>query len=137
MIIVSRSRAMYKEVNTKLNQPELENGVLEFWEKKKIFEKLNKESEGKKPFVFYDGPPGMNGLPHIGHVSNRIYKDIILRYKSMMGYRVERKAGWDAHGLPVEGQAEKELGFKTTKTLDDMCRDAWKWQSDNPKGYKE
>jgi len=109
---------MYKEVNTKLNQPELENGVLEFWDKKKVFEKLNKESEGKEAFVFYDGPPGMNGLPHIGHVSNRIYKDIILRYKSMMGYRVLRKAGWDAHGLPVEGQAEKELGFNSKQDIE-------------------
>ena len=109
---------MYKKVDTKLVQPELEQQVLSFWEEQKIFEKVSSAKANAPAFVFYDGPPGVNGMPHIGHVSNRIYKDIVLRYKTMQGYRVERKAGWDAHGLPVELQAEKELGFNNKQDIE-------------------
>ncbi|MDD2445768.1 MAG: class I tRNA ligase family protein, partial [Clostridia bacterium] len=109
---------MYKKVDSKLVQPELEKNVLQFWDEEKIFEKVTNSNSSSKAFVFYDGPPGVNGKPHIGHVSNRIYKDIILRYKTMQGFRVLRKAGWDAHGLPVELQAEKELNFKNKQDIE-------------------
>ncbi len=103
---------MFKKVDSKMNLPELDKEVLEFWDKNDIFEKSEKVREGNEPFVFYEGPPGMNGLPHIGHGSTRIYKDTVLRYYSMKGNKVLRKAGWDTHGLPVEQKAEKNLGIK-------------------------
>jgi isoleucyl-tRNA synthetase len=109
---------MYKKVDSKLVHSELEKNVLQFWDNQKIFEKVTNSNPNSKAFVFYDGPPGVNGKPHIGHVSNRIYKDIILRYKTMQGFRVLRKAGWDAHGLPVELQAEKELNFKNKQDIE-------------------
>ena len=103
---------MFKKVDSKMNLPELDREVLDFWDKNEIFEKSVKEREGRQPFVFYEGPPGMNGLPHIGHGSTRIFKDTVLRYYAMKGYKVLRKAGWDTHGLPVEQKAEKNLGIK-------------------------
>ena len=103
---------MFKKIDSKMNLPEIDKQTLDFWDKNDIFEKSIKEREDAKPFVFYEGPPGMNGLPHIGHGSTRIYKDTVLRYYSMKGNKVLRKAGWDAHGLPVELKAEKDLGIK-------------------------
>ena len=103
---------MFKKIDSKMNLPEIDKQTLDFWDKNDIFEKSIKERENAKPFVFYEGPPGMNGLPHIGHGSTRIYKDTVLRYYSMKGNKVLRKAGWDAHGLPVELKAEKDLGIK-------------------------
>jgi len=95
--------------NNKPNFPAMEKEVLKFWEKEKIFKKtLNKAKDGQS-FVFFEGPPTANGRPGIHHVLARAYKDIILRYKTMQGFYVERKAGWDTHGLPVELQVEKEL----------------------------
>ena len=103
---------MFKKIDSKMNLPEIDKQTLDFWDKNDIFEKSIKERKDAKPFVFYEGPPGMNGLPHIGHGSTRIYKDTVLRYYSMKGNKVLRKAGWDAHGLPVELKAEKDLGIK-------------------------
>lgn len=91
--------------------PELEAEVLSFWKDKKIFEQSLAESATRPGFVFYEGPPTANGLPHNGHVLTRVVKDLLPRYKTMRGYRVERKAGWDTHGLPVEVEVEKELGI--------------------------
>ena len=101
------------------NLPKEEEKILEFWKKNKIFEKSlkNRQSKGR-PFVFYEGPPYANGKPGVHHVLARIYKDIILRYKSMRGYYVPRRAGWDTHGLPVEIAAEKALGLKSKKDIE-------------------
>ncbi len=95
-----------------INFPKTEKRILNFWKKKKIFEKTLKKNKRKKPFVFFEGPPTANALPGIHHVLSRILKDIICRYKTMRGYYVERKAGWDTHGLPVELEMEKKLGLR-------------------------
>ena len=102
---------MYKKVSTSLNFAEREQKILEFWKENCIFEKSIQMREGGPVFTFYDGPPTANGKPHIGHVITRVVKDIIPRYKTMKGYKVLRKAGWDTHGLPVELEVEKELGI--------------------------
>ncbi len=90
---------------------ELDARWLAHWESQRIFEKSIEQREGAPPFVFYEGPPTANGMPHPGHVLTRVMKDVFLRYKSMCGYRVPRRAGWDTHGLPVEVEVEKELGI--------------------------
>jgi isoleucyl-tRNA synthetase len=102
---------LYKKVSTSLNFVEREMEVLEFWKENKIFEKSIEMREDGSTFTFYDGPPTANGLPHIGHILTRVIKDIIPRYKTMKGYKVLRKAGWDTHGLPVELEVEKLLGI--------------------------
>ena len=95
-----------------LKRPSLmEPEVLKFWKDNDIFEEGLKLSAERPPFVFYEGPPTANGTPHNGHVLTRAIKDLIPRYKTMRGYRVERKAGWDTHGLPVEVEVEKSLGI--------------------------
>ncbi len=91
--------------------PKEEERILRFWKEQKIFEKTLKEREGNPRFVFYEGPPTANGLPHAGHIIGRSIKDLIPRYKTMCGFYVPRKAGWDTHGLPVELEVEKELGI--------------------------
>ena len=102
---------MYKPVDSNLNFVEREKEVLEYWKENKIFEKSIEKNEGNPEFTFYDGPPTANGKPHIGHILTRVMKDIIPRYKTMKGYHVLRKAGWDTHGLPVEIEVEKVLGI--------------------------
>lgn len=102
---------MYKKVSTDLNFVEREKEVLQYWKDNKIFEKSLKFREGCPHFTFYDGPPTANGKPHIGHILTRTMKDIVPRFKSMKGYNVLRKAGWDTHGLPVELEVEKLLGI--------------------------
>ncbi len=89
-----------------------EEETLAFWEREHIFEKSLTKKSPKGEFTFYEGPPGTNGQPHMGHLEARAFKDLIPRYKTMRGYHVNRRAGWDTHGLPVELQVEKELGFK-------------------------
>ena len=91
------------------NFPELERKVLELWKERDVFHRSLTEAEGKPDFVFYEGPPTANGLPHNGHVLTRVIKDLFPRYMTMRGYHVERRAGWDTHGLPVEVEVEKEL----------------------------
>jgi isoleucyl-tRNA synthetase len=95
----------------KLNLPEIGNSVLEQWKTTHAFEKSVHLRDGKTPFVFYEGPPSANGLPGIHHVISRTLKDLVCRYKTMRGFQVERKGGWDTHGLPVELGVEKELGI--------------------------
>ena len=102
---------MYKPVDTSLNFVEREKEVLAFWKENEIFEKSVEKNKGGKSFNFYDGPPTANGKPHIGHILTRVMKDIIPRYKTMKGFYVRRKAGWDTHGLPVELEVEKLLGI--------------------------
>ncbi|MDP2668849.1 MAG: class I tRNA ligase family protein [bacterium] len=95
-----------------------EKEILEFWEKNKIFEKSVARRKNKKTFVFFEGPPGANGKPHIGHFETRVFKDIVLRYKTMRGFYVPRRAGWDTHGLPIEVEVEKTLGLKNKKDIE-------------------
>ncbi len=102
---------MYNKVPTDLKFVEREKEVEKFWEDEHIFEKSIKMREGCEPYVFYDGPPTANGKPHIGHVETRVIKDMIPRFRTMKGYMVPRKAGWDTHGLPVELEVEKKLGL--------------------------
>lgn len=102
----------------KFNLPELEEKILKFWEDNKIFEKSLEKTKKGKTFVFYEGPPTANGLPGVHHAEARAFKDVILRYKTMRGFHVPRKAGWDTHGLPVEIEVEKALGFKTKQDIE-------------------
>lgn len=99
-----------------LNLAQVASGILEFWKREKVFEKSVSNREGKKPFTFYEGPPSANGTPGIHHVMARTVKDIFCRYKTLQGFQVKRKGGWDTHGLPVELQVEKQLGI----TKDDI-----------------
>ncbi len=102
---------MFQEVSTRAGFPELELAVLAFWKERDIFHKSLKQREGRPAFVFYEGPPTANNLPGIHHVLARALKDLFPRYKTMRGFYVERKAGWDTHGLPVEIEVEKQLKF--------------------------
>lgn len=103
---------MFKQNLEKINYPEIEKRILEFWKENKTFEKSISSKDKSKSFTFYEGPPTANGKPGIHHVMARTLKDLICRYKTLQGYRVERKAGWDTHGLPVEIEVEKSLGIK-------------------------
>jgi len=96
----------------------IENKILNFWEKNKIFEKSLKKRKGRKNFVFYEGPPYANGRPGIHHLLVRAFKDVVLRYKTMRGFFVKRKAGWDTHGLPTEIEAEKKLKVRSKKEIE-------------------
>ena len=102
---------MYEKVSTNMNFVEREKKIEKFWKDENIFEKSIESRKKGTPYVFYDGPPTANGKPHIGHVLTRVIKDMIPRYRTMKGYMVPRKAGWDTHGLPVELEVEKMLGL--------------------------
>ena len=127
---------MYKKVSTELNFVEREKETAKFWKDEQIFEKTE---EVKGPsYVFYDGPPTANGKPHIGHVLTRVIKDMIPRYRTMKGYYVPRKAGWDTHGLPVELEVEKEIGIDGKEQIEEYglepfitkCKEnVWKYKS--------
>ncbi len=99
------------EMPEKSEAAKREEAILAFWERERVFEQSLEKKAPKGDFVFYEGPPGANGKPHMGHFETRAFKDAVPRYKTMRGYRVARRAGWDTHGLPVELQVEKELGF--------------------------
>lgn len=122
-----------------LNFPDLEQRILKFWQDQDIFQKTLLKKSPKGRFVFFEGPPTANGRPGIHHVLARVFKDLIPRYKTMQGFKVERKAGWDTQGLPVELQVEKELGFKgkpdieaygVTKFNAQCKEDVWKYLAD-------
>ncbi len=98
----------------------LEEEVLKLWESERTFERSIEQRRGRKRFVFIEGPPTANGLPHPGHILTRVMKDLVLRYKTMRGFYVPRKAGWDTHGLPVEIEVEKELGIKTKREIEEF-----------------
>ena len=128
---------MYKKVSTVLNFVEREKQVEKFWKDEKIFEKSIDSRKKGKPYVFYDGPPTANGKPHIGHVLTRVIKDMIPRYRTMKGYMVPRKAGWDTHGLPVELEVEKKLGLDGKEQIEqyglepfiEECKESvWKYK---------
>ncbi len=109
---------MFKPVSAKVNIPDLENEQLEFWRKSHVFERTMSEREDRPRYVFYEGPPTANGKPGTHHVIARAFKDLFPRYKTMRGYYVLRKGGWDTHGLPVEIEVEKELGLKDKKEIE-------------------
>jgi len=111
---------MYESVDPKASFPSMEEAVLAFWKKHGIFEKSISERDGSPEFVFYDGPPFATGLPHFGHFVPGTIKDIIPRYKTMKGFKVDRRFGWDCHGLPVEYEMEKELGISGKKAIEDF-----------------
>jgi len=121
-VVNSRQRrqveAMFKPVDPKVSFPRLEAEVLDFWKKNAIFTRSVEERPKDKLFVFYEGPPTANARPGIHHVLSRVFKDLIPRYKTMQGYRVPRKGGWDTHGLPVELEIEKELGLKSKPEIE-------------------
>lgn len=102
---------MFKQFDEKINYPQIEEQILKFWQENKIFEKSILIRDENNSFTFYEGPPTVNGKPGIHHVMARTLKDLVCRYKTMKGYRVQRKAGWDTHGLPIEIALEKDLGF--------------------------
>ncbi len=111
---------MYKPVDPKMNFPRMEEEILTFWDENKIFEKSVEQREGKEEFIFYDGPPFATGLPHFGHFVPGTIKDIVPRYQTMRGYKVERRFGWDCHGLPVEYEMEKELGISGKNEIEEF-----------------
>ena len=114
---------MYKKVSTNLNFVEREKETAKFWKDNDIFKKSMEQREGCPTYTFYDGPPTANGKPHIGHVLTRVIKDMIPRYRTMKGYMVPRKAGWDTHGLPVELEVEKELGLDGKEQIEEYGLD--------------
>ncbi len=109
---------MYKSVDSKLNFVDREKETLQFWRENDIFNKTIETRSNGELFTFFEGPPTANGKPHIGHVLTRVIKDIIPRYKTMKGYKVLRKAGWDTHGLPVELEVEKKLGMEGKEDIE-------------------
>ena len=109
----------FKPVDPKVDFPKQEEQILKFWEDNKIFEKSLNQREGAEDFVFYDGPPFATGLPHFGHLIPSTIKDIIPRYQTMKGKKVERRFGWDCHGLPVENLIEKELGLNSKHEIEE------------------
>ncbi|MDL2234754.1 isoleucine--tRNA ligase [Christensenellaceae bacterium OttesenSCG-928-L17] len=130
---------MYKKVPTDLNFVPRELEVLDFWKEVDIFHTCTEHRKGGEPWTFFDGPPTANGKPHIGHVLTRCIKDIIPRYKSMKGFNVMRKAGWDTHGLPVELEVEKTLGLDGKEQIEaygveefiKKCKESvWKYKSE-------
>ncbi len=110
---------MFKPVNAKVDVPAMEDAVLKFWKKQEIFKKTSTERQGKPDYVFYEGPPTANGRPGVHHVLARAFKDMFPRYKIMRGYNVSRRGGWDTHGLPVEIEVEKQLGFKNKQQIEE------------------
>ncbi|MCI6812135.1 MAG: isoleucine--tRNA ligase [Lachnospiraceae bacterium] len=114
---------MYRKVDTNLNFVEREKEIQKFWEENDIFRKSMENRKEGKTYTFYDGPPTANGKPHIGHVLTRVIKDMIPRYRTMKGYMVPRKAGWDTHGLPVELEVEKLLGLDGKEQIEEYGLD--------------
>ena len=120
---------MYQQFKT-LDLPAIDKDILAFWKKNEIFEKSIRQREGNPTFTFYEGPPSVNGMPGIHHVMSRTIKDLYCRFHSLKGRKVNRKAGWDTHGLPIELAVEKTLGITkedigTTISVDDYnqkCR---------------
>ena len=110
---------MFSPVNGSPSFPKLEEEILAYWREQGIYEKSLAARDGAEPFVFYEGPPTANGMPHPGHCLTRAIKDVFPRYKTMRGYRCERKAGWDTHGLPVEVEVCKELGIHSKEEIEE------------------
>ncbi|MEV5594209.1 isoleucine--tRNA ligase [Streptomyces sp. NPDC052496] len=112
------SQPQYRQVPAQVDLPALEHAVLDFWREQKVFARTLQQSEGRPEWVFYEGPPTANGMPGAHHIEARVFKDVFPRFRTMRGYHVGRKAGWDCHGLPVELAVEKELGFNGKKDIE-------------------
>ncbi len=112
-------KSYFDAVSPKVNFPELEEKILKYWKKEKIFEKSVDERPLNKKWTFLDGPPFITGLPHYGSLLSSIPKDIFPRYKTMQGFRVRRVWGWDCHGLPAENKVENKLGIKSKKEIEE------------------
>jgi isoleucyl-tRNA synthetase len=130
---------VFKELSERLSYPAIEQEILAFWKEHGVFAQSIAIREGRPGFTFYEGPPTANGRPGIHHVMSRTLKDLICRYKTMRGYQVHRKAGWDTHGLPVEIEVEKQLGFRNKEDIvrygvvefNRKCRESvWKYKAE-------
>ena len=137
---------MFKELTDKISYPSIERDILAFWKEHGIFQRSITAREGRPGFTFYEGPPTANGRPGIHHVMARMLKDLVCRYKTMRGYQVHRRAGWDTHGLPVEIEVEKQLGFKHKEDIvrygvaefNSKCRESvWKYKAEWEKMTEE
>ena len=109
---------MFDPVESSVSLPQQEEKIIRFWKERQIYEKTLAARAVRPAFVFYEGPPTANGLPHPGHCLTRAIKDLFPRYKTMRGFRCERKAGWDTHGLPVEVEVCKELGIHAKEEIE-------------------
>jgi len=134
---------MFRPASSKVSFPDLETSVIQFWKAHRIFQKSLELRRGAKQFTLYEGPPTANGSPGIHHVLSRAFKDIIPRYRTMKGYYTPRKGGWDTHGLPVELEIEKMLGFTSKAQIEDygiarfnaLCRESvFNYLKELPKG---
>jgi len=130
---------MFREVSAKVSYPKMEEGIIEFWRRSDAFGKVQELRRGGPVYTFYEGPPTANGMPHIGHVLPRSIKDLFPRYKTMLGFYVPRKAGWDTHGLPVELEVEKRLGITSKPDIEKygveafiaQCKESvWKYEKE-------
>ena len=129
---MSDQQPRFREVSARVDFPALDARVLSFWKEHRIFEKSLEGRDDAPVYVFYEGPPTANGRPGAHHVISRIFKDLFPRYKTMRGYRVPRKAGWDTHGLPVELEVERRLGIDGKQQIEDygvaefnqLCRES-------------
>ena len=137
---------MFKELTDRLSYPSIEKDILAFWKEQGIFAKSIAMREGRPGFTFYEGPPTANGRPGIHHIVARTLKDLVCRYKTMKGFQVHRKAGWDTHGLPVEIEVEKQLGFRHKEDIvrygvaefNRKCQESvWKYKADWEKMTEE
>jgi len=129
----------FKELTERISYPAVEREILAFWKEHRVFDRSISSRDGRPGFTFYEGPPTANGRPGIHHVMSRTLKDLVCRYKTMRGYQVHRKAGWDTHGLPVEIEVEKQLGFKHKEDIvrygvaefNSKCRESvWKYKTE-------
>ena len=122
----------FQPVASRVSFPDLETDVLAFWRDRDVFRRSVSERPADRVFNFYEGPPTANGNPGIHHVLARVFKDLVPRYRTMQGYRVPRKGGWDTHGLPVELEVEKQLGLRSKREIEaygieafnQMCRES-------------
>ena len=116
----SEQKQHFQDVKPSVNYPEMEEKILQFWRKQDVLQRSMREREGGPEYVFYEGPPTTNGRPGIHHVLSRAFKDIFPRYKTMQGYYVQRRGGWDTHGLPVEIEVEKKLGLSGKQQIEEF-----------------
>src|SRR3990170_7129934 len=119
-MFLNMAKGKFKPVDPYPNFPEIEEAILKYWQKEKIFQKSLENRKTAKRFTFYDGPPFATGLPHYGHILAMAIKDAVTRYKTMRGFSVPRRLGWDCHGLPVEYEVEKELKISGKRQIEEM-----------------
>ena len=110
---------MFKAVSSRVNIPEMDAGILQYWKDKDVFHRTETERPDAPLFMLFEGPPTANGSPGIHHVLARVFKDVICRHRTMKGFRCQRKGGWDTHGLPVELEIEKELGLSSKREIEE------------------